>query len=182
MNFRVQVWKRVWKMEYFGLKLDQDLGNRAAHPYQEFRGVPPRVFSVVDLSVSVKRKNSHINQTSTVTITETKKLNLVGSQAELLWNITFMTLCACQSFGDDQRARHKWRLRYLNTRHPKMIMCVRFPRGRVQLSPRFKVLVRPPLLSDYTKIKRCVICQLFLLMTEVPPASLANFYSGVHLF
>ena len=29
-------------MEYFSLKLGQDLGNRAAHPYQEFRGVPPR--------------------------------------------------------------------------------------------------------------------------------------------
>ena len=28
-------------MEYFGLKLGQDLGNRAAHPYQEFRGEPP---------------------------------------------------------------------------------------------------------------------------------------------
>ena len=41
MYFRVQVWKRVWKMEYFGLKLGQDLGNRAAHPYQKFRGVPP---------------------------------------------------------------------------------------------------------------------------------------------
>ena len=41
MNFRVQVWKRVWKMEYFSLKLGQDLGNRVAHPYQEFRGVPP---------------------------------------------------------------------------------------------------------------------------------------------
>ena len=41
MNFRVQVWKPVWKMEYFGLKLGQDLGNQAAHPYQEFRGVPP---------------------------------------------------------------------------------------------------------------------------------------------
>ena len=42
MDFRVQVWKRVWKMEYFGLKLGQDFGNRAAHPYQKFRGVPPR--------------------------------------------------------------------------------------------------------------------------------------------
>ena len=29
-------------MEYFGLKLSQDLGNRAAHPYEEFRGVHPR--------------------------------------------------------------------------------------------------------------------------------------------
>ena len=28
-------------MEYFGLKLGQDLENRAAHPYQKFRGVPP---------------------------------------------------------------------------------------------------------------------------------------------
>ena len=28
-------------MAYFGLKLGQDLGNRVAHPYQEFRGVPP---------------------------------------------------------------------------------------------------------------------------------------------
>ena len=28
-------------MEYFGLKLGQDLGNREAHPYQKFRGVPP---------------------------------------------------------------------------------------------------------------------------------------------
>ena len=28
-------------MESFCLKLGQDLGNRAAHPYQEFRGVPP---------------------------------------------------------------------------------------------------------------------------------------------
>ena len=33
MDFRVQVWKWVGKMEYFGLKLGQDLGNRAAHPY-----------------------------------------------------------------------------------------------------------------------------------------------------
>ena len=41
MDFRGQVWKRVWKMEYFGLKLDQDFGNRAAHPYQKFWGVPP---------------------------------------------------------------------------------------------------------------------------------------------
>ena len=43
MDFRAQVLKRVWKMEYLGLKLGQDLGNRAAHPYQEFRGVPPGV-------------------------------------------------------------------------------------------------------------------------------------------
>ena len=28
------------KMAYFGLKLGQDLGNWATHPYREFRGVP----------------------------------------------------------------------------------------------------------------------------------------------
>ena len=28
-------------MKYFGLKLGQDLGNRAAHPYQKFQGVSP---------------------------------------------------------------------------------------------------------------------------------------------
>ena len=48
MNFRVQVWKRVWKMEYLGLKLGQDFGNRAAHPYQEFRGVHPRAHNAVN--------------------------------------------------------------------------------------------------------------------------------------
>ena len=39
-------------MEYFGLKLSQDLGNRAAHPYQEFRGLnpppPPRAHNAVN--------------------------------------------------------------------------------------------------------------------------------------
>ena len=35
-------------MEYFGLKLGKDLGNRAAHPYQKFRGVspPPREYDL----------------------------------------------------------------------------------------------------------------------------------------
>ena len=35
-------------MEYFGLKLGQDSGNRAAHPYQEFRGVLPRAHNAVN--------------------------------------------------------------------------------------------------------------------------------------
>ena len=41
MDFRGQVWKRVWKMARFGLKSGQDLENRAAHPHHEFQGVPP---------------------------------------------------------------------------------------------------------------------------------------------
>ena len=37
MGFRVLlVWKRVWKITFFGLKSSQDLKNRAAHP-------PPKI-------------------------------------------------------------------------------------------------------------------------------------------
>ena len=32
-------------MTFFGLKQDQDLENWAAHPHQEFPGVPPGPFS-----------------------------------------------------------------------------------------------------------------------------------------
>ena len=41
MDFRGLVWKRVWKIAFLGLKYGQDLENRAAHPHQEFPGVPP---------------------------------------------------------------------------------------------------------------------------------------------
>ena len=41
MDFRGLVWKRGWKITFFGLKLGQDLKNRAAHPHQEFPGVLP---------------------------------------------------------------------------------------------------------------------------------------------
>ena len=36
MDFRGLVWKRVWKITFFGLKSGQDLENQAAHPHQEF--------------------------------------------------------------------------------------------------------------------------------------------------
>ena len=39
MDSRGLVWKRMWKMTFFGLKSGQDLENRAAHPHQEFPGV-----------------------------------------------------------------------------------------------------------------------------------------------
>ena len=41
MDFRGLVWKRVWKITFFGLKSGKDLKNRAAHRDQEFLGVPP---------------------------------------------------------------------------------------------------------------------------------------------
>ena len=39
-NFRGQVWKRVWKVTFFGLKQGQELENPAVHRHQEFPGVP----------------------------------------------------------------------------------------------------------------------------------------------
>ena len=43
MYFWGQVWKRVWKMEYFGLKLGQDLGNRRHTPTKNSEEYsPPR--------------------------------------------------------------------------------------------------------------------------------------------
>ena len=45
MDFKGLVQKRVPKITVFGLKSGQDLENRAAHPHQEFPGVPlPRGF------------------------------------------------------------------------------------------------------------------------------------------
>ena len=49
MEFRGLVWKRVWKMTFFGLKSGQDLKNRAAHPHEEFPGE----------SAYIKRKTSN---------------------------------------------------------------------------------------------------------------------------
>ena len=45
-------------MACFGLKLGQDLGNRAAHPYRKFRGVtppPPGYSSMLTVFISQKR-------------------------------------------------------------------------------------------------------------------------------
>jgi len=50
MDFCGQVWKRVWEMAFFGLKLGLDLEMRAAHPYQKFQEVPRRDFNLLWLS------------------------------------------------------------------------------------------------------------------------------------
>ena len=41
MDFRVLVWKRVWKIKFFGLKSVQDLKNRAAQPTPTKEYPPP---------------------------------------------------------------------------------------------------------------------------------------------
>ena len=41
MNFRGLVRKPVSKITFFGVKYIQDLGNRAAHPHEEFPGATP---------------------------------------------------------------------------------------------------------------------------------------------
>jgi len=47
MDFWGQVWKRVWEMAFFGLKLGLDLEMRAAHPHLKFQGIPPPPGSTV---------------------------------------------------------------------------------------------------------------------------------------
>ena len=47
MDCRGLVWKRVWKTTFFGLKSGQDLENQAAHPHQEFPGVPPLLLGCI---------------------------------------------------------------------------------------------------------------------------------------
>ena len=42
MDFRGLVCKRLRRMTLFCLKYGQGLENQAAHPHQEFLGVPPR--------------------------------------------------------------------------------------------------------------------------------------------
>ena len=41
MDFKCLVWKRVWKISFFGLKQGQDLENRAVHPIKNSQESPP---------------------------------------------------------------------------------------------------------------------------------------------
>ena len=50
MDFKGLVWKRVLKITLFGLKSGRYLENWAAHPHQEFPGVPPRFPVVLPIS------------------------------------------------------------------------------------------------------------------------------------
>ena len=50
MDFKGLVWKQVLKITLFGLKSGQYLENWAAHPHQEFPGVPPRFPVVLPIS------------------------------------------------------------------------------------------------------------------------------------
>ena len=49
-------------MVYFGLKLGQDLGNRAAHPHQEFRGVPPPPPPTTQVPIVVLEKPKNLKR------------------------------------------------------------------------------------------------------------------------
>ena len=52
MDFWGQVWKWVWEMAFFSLKLGLNLEMRAAHPHQKFQGVPPLgAFATRDFAV-----------------------------------------------------------------------------------------------------------------------------------
>ena len=41
IDFKCLVWKRVWKISFFGLKQGQDLENRAVHPIKNSQEYPP---------------------------------------------------------------------------------------------------------------------------------------------
>ena len=81
-------------MEYFGLKLGQDLGNRAAHPYQKFRGVPPRAEIAVGNALSYEHieiftKDSEVrrdlgNRVSPVNRAHTKRLRGIRRCEEII--------------------------------------------------------------------------------------------------
>ena len=66
-------------MEYFGLKLGQDLGNRVAHPYQEFRGVPP---PPPPRAVQSYEENSHAVSWLVIAVRLTPFYSQTASEAE----------------------------------------------------------------------------------------------------
>ena len=51
MDFWGLVWKRPWKITFFGVKSGKDLRNCAAHPHQEFPGVPPSPWNCLLLTL-----------------------------------------------------------------------------------------------------------------------------------
>ena len=59
MDFRVLVWKWVWKITFFGLKSGQDLKKRAAHPHQEFSEVSPLGFEAALLKSELVSHADH---------------------------------------------------------------------------------------------------------------------------
>ena len=65
MDFWSQVWKRVWEMAFFGLKLGLDLEMRAAHPHKKFQGVAAETRPPMDNSrdASDKERSSKIFST-----------------------------------------------------------------------------------------------------------------------
>ena len=59
MDFRVLVWKWVWKITFFGLKSGQDLKKRVAHPHQEFSEVSPPGFEAALLKSELVSHADH---------------------------------------------------------------------------------------------------------------------------
>ena len=59
MDFRVLVWKWLWKITFFGLKSGQDLKKRAAHPHQEFSEVSPPGFEAALLKSELVSHADH---------------------------------------------------------------------------------------------------------------------------
>ena len=63
MDFKGLVWKRVWKISFFGLKQGQDLENRAVHPIKNSQEYSPGLhvsdsFHLSTLSYFIKNIDS----------------------------------------------------------------------------------------------------------------------------
>ena len=75
VGFRGQVWKRVWKMTFFGLKWGQDLENGAAHPHQEFRRRPPG-----DLGPDIRTPSTLLPYSKITSASSYKDVSMVTSE------------------------------------------------------------------------------------------------------
>ena len=103
MDFTGLVWKRVLKITLFGLKSGQDFKNRAAHPHQEFAGVPPgdtSLFSQGVKSFTYLRKKTGTHQYDRLLTKDIHPKCLSFSRANYHWRVqNFFPVCRGGSRG-----------------------------------------------------------------------------------
>ena len=109
MDFTGLVWKRVLKITLFGLKSGQDFKNRAAHPHQEFAGVPPgdtSLFSQGVKSFTYLRTKTGTHQYDRLLTKDIHPKCLSFSRANYHWRVqNFFSVCRGGSRGRVQGVR-----------------------------------------------------------------------------
>ena len=110
MDFTGLVWKRVLKITLFGLKSGQDFKNRAAHPHQEFAGVPPgdtSLFSQGVKSFTYLRTKTGTHQYDRLLTKDIHPKCLSFSRANYHWRVqNFFSVCRGGSRGRVQGVRN----------------------------------------------------------------------------